>query len=112
MATRECPFCGKGVPVQLLQCNHCRETLPQIPRVRNGSSPAGGSGQIRRGLLFMLLAAVIGYFAGGYSTLKLPVPIVPALGTYLAPLLFLSGLGLAARGYYLHHKSSAARGSA
>src|ERR1700740_3043794 len=106
MATRECPFCGKGVPVQLVQCTHCRETLPETPRRKNGSSGSigKGSGQIRRGLLFMLLAAVIGYFAGGYSSLKLPIPILPAISSYLSPLLFLSGLGLTVHGYYLHHK--------
>lgn len=110
MVTRECPFCGKGVPVKLVQCSHCRETLPEMPRVRNGSSSGNnGSGQIRRGLLFMLLAAVIGYFAGGYSSLKLPIPILPALSSYLAPLLFLSGLGLTVHGYYLYHKSAPRR---
>jgi hypothetical protein len=113
MATRECPFCGKGVPVQLVQCNYCRETLPETPRVKNGSSSSSkGSGQIRRGLLFMLLAAVIGYFAGGYSSLKLPIPILPAISSYLSPLLFLSGLGLAIHGYYVHHKSAPHRHSA
>ena len=113
MATRQCPFCGKGVPVQLVQCNYCRETLPETPQVKNGSSSVrNGSGQIRRGLLFMLLAAVIGYFAGGYSPLKLPISILPALTSYLAPLLFLSGLGLTVHGYYLHHKSAGNKDSA
>jgi hypothetical protein len=105
MAMRECPFCGKGVPAQLAQCIYCREALPATPRVKNGSSK-NGSAQIRRGLLFMLLAAVIGYFAGGYSSLEIPIPMWPALGTYLSPLLFLSGLGLAVHGYYLQHKAS------
>jgi hypothetical protein len=53
----------------------------------------------------MLLAAVLGYFAGGYSAMTLPFPLDPILTTYLSPLLFLSGLGLSAHGYYLGHKS-------
>ena len=59
----------------------------------------------------MLLAAVIGYFAGGYSAMKVPYAIWPALGIYLSPLLFLSGLGLSIHGYYLHHKASLNRDS-
>jgi len=49
----------------------------------------------------MLLSAVIHYFAGGYGTMDLPVPINPAAATYLAPLLFLSGLGLTLYGVLL-----------
>jgi hypothetical protein len=55
----------------------------------------------------MLLAAVIGYFAGGYSSLTLPIPILPILGTYLSPLLFLAGAALAIHGYYVEHKTRA-----
>jgi len=54
----------------------------------------------------MLLAAVIGYFAGGYSAMSLPFPLNPVLTIYLSPMLFLGGLGLCAHGYYLQHKSS------
>ena len=52
----------------------------------------------------MLLAAVIQYFAGGYSALNLPFPIAPLVTTYLAPFLFLSGLGLTLYGLYLRNK--------
>jgi hypothetical protein len=53
----------------------------------------------------MLLAAVIHFFAGGYSAMELPFPIQPVVTVYLAPLLFLSGLGLTLYGFYLHRKA-------
>ena len=60
---------------------------------------------MRRGLLYMLLAAVIQYFSGGYSGLELPIPIHPAVQEYLAPLLFLSGLGMVVYGFFAGSKS-------
>jgi hypothetical protein len=97
--TRQCPYCGKLLSRNDPQCPHCRETLPQIriPRV----SSVAKRGQIRRGLLYMLLAAVIHYFAGGYSAMHLPFPIAPVVAVYLSPLLFLGGLGLTLYGFYL-----------
>lgn len=110
MVRRECPFCGKNVSAGLTQCVFCRETLPAMPRTASNSTsdsvPDGGS-KVRRGMLYMLLAAVIGYFAGGYSTMSLPFPLNPVLTSYLSPMLFLGGLGLCAHGYYLQHKSAA-----
>jgi hypothetical protein len=105
MKIRECPFCGKRVAAQAKQCAFCRETLPEARRVKTVETSDGG-GEIRRGLLFMMLAALIGYFAGGYSSLKVPVPVLPMLNSYVTPLLFLSGLGLSARGFYLKHKTA------
>jgi len=64
-----------------------------------------GSTQIRRGLLYMLLAGVIAYFAGGYSPLKIPIAVLPVVSAYLSPLLFLSGLGLAIYGYFRQHRT-------
>ena len=58
-------------------------------------------GEVRRGLLYMFLAAVIHYFAGGYSGMTLPFPLSPVVTAYLSPLLFLSGLGLTGYGFYL-----------
>jgi hypothetical protein len=49
----------------------------------------------------MLLAAVIHYFAGGYSAMDLPIPITQVVTVYLSPLLFLGGLGLTLYGFYL-----------
>ena len=62
---------------------------------------ASGKSKIRQGLLYVLLAAVVHYFAGGYSPLKLPLPVGPIVTNYLSPLLFLAGIGLAIFGFYL-----------
>ena len=107
MARRECPFCGKHVSDHLTQCIFCRETLPELRQTAAQQSRGGdgGGAQVRRGLLAMLLAAVLGYFGGGYSALALPFPLDPILTTYLSPLLFLSGLGLCVHGYFLEHRS-------
>lgn len=102
-ATRECPFCGKSVYVRLTQCPYCREPLPAVPQVRESSTDGGL--QIRRGLLCVLLAAVIGYFAGGYSPLQLPIPVLPIVVKYLSPLLALSGIGLALHGWIINFRS-------
>jgi hypothetical protein len=100
--TRVCPYCGKLSRGNRPQCSHCRETLPEIRIVR--VAPVAKRGQIRRGLLYMLLAAVIHYFASGYSAMDLPFPIVPLVAVYLSPFLFLGGLGLAIHGFYLRIK--------
>lgn len=86
------------------RCPHCREDVPQI-RVASARTRTGGREQIRRGLLYMLLAAVIQYFAGGYSGLTPPVAIPDVVTTYLAPVVFLSSLGLLVYGLYLRAKS-------
>jgi hypothetical protein len=106
MASRECPFCGKRVYERLTQCNFCRERLPEIRRPRPAVSRPMGGDSIRRGLLFMLAAAVIGYFAGGASGWALPVVVTPVVANYLLPLLFLGGLGLSVHGLYLRHWAS------
>jgi hypothetical protein len=97
--TRQCPYCGKLLPRNRPQCPHCRETLAEVPIVR--VAPVAKSSHIRRGLLYMLLAAVIHYFVGGYSAMDLPIPIAPVVAVYLTPLVFLGGLGLALYGFYL-----------
>ena len=97
--TRQCPYCGKLLPRNRPQCPHCRETLAEIRIGR--VAPVAKRGQIRRGLLYMLLAVVIHYFAGGYSAIDLPVPIAPVVAAYLTPLLFLGGLGLTLYGFFL-----------
>jgi hypothetical protein len=102
MATRQCPHCGKDVFDRMTQCPYCREALGAVPQVRGDRvRQAEGGWKIRQGLLCILLAAVVHYFAGGYSAMQLPFPIQPIVTTYLSPLLFLSGLGLASFGFYL-----------
>jgi hypothetical protein len=103
LQTRPCVFCGKSMLANLSRCPHCRE---DVPRVQLSSRPrTGGQAQIRRGLLYMLLAGVIQYFAGGYSSFTVPVGVPPIVTTYLAPVVFLSGLGLLIYGLYLRAKS-------
>jgi len=97
--TRQCIYCGKLIRRDLPQCPYCRETQSQFRLAATSRSANGG--QFRSGLLLMLLSAVIHYFAGGYFTMELPVPINSAAATYLAPLLFLSGLSMALYGVFL-----------
>ena len=101
---RQCAFCGKRIPARLNQCPHCREMVPQVRLSR--SSTSGGRNQMRRGLLYMLLAGVIYYFAAGYAKpLAVPVNVQPVVVNYLAPLLFLGGLGLTLYGLFLRAKA-------
>jgi hypothetical protein len=102
-ATRQCVHCGKPVRTHLRQCPFCREAIPEVPVPRRSGSD--GRHEIRRGLLYMLLAAVIYYFVGGYSEIKVPLTIVPAVTKYLSPLLFFSGLGLSLYGVVLRFRS-------
>ena len=104
MEMRQCAFCGKRIAAHLNQCPFCREMVPQVRLSR--SSSAAGRLPIRRGLLYMLLAGVIYYFAAGYAKpLQIPITIQPAVINYLAPLLFLSGLGLTLYGLIRKVKS-------
>lgn len=103
LATRPCVFCGKSMLAHLTRCPHCRE---DIPKVQLSSRPrTGGRTQIRRALLYMLLAGVIQYFAAGYSSFTLPIAVSPIVTAYLAPAVFISGLGLLIYGFYLRAKS-------
>lgn len=60
----------------------------------------------REGLLCALLAAIIHYFAGGYSHMNLPFPIQPIVTTYLSPLLLLAGVALILQSFLQRHKSA------
>lgn len=87
----------------LTRCPYCREDVPQV-RLAAGHKRTGGREQIRRGLLYMLLAGVIQYFAAGYSGLSVPIAIPEEVTTYLAPVVFISGLGLLIYGWFLRAK--------
>lgn len=93
---RQCGHCGRMVPVGIIECPHCRQELPELPRMRKPVRVDGG--EMRRGLLYMTLAGVIHYFAGGYSTMQLPVQIPEMVTQYMTPALFLLGLGFAVYG--------------
>lgn len=102
--TRQCAYCGKRISVHLHQCPFCREMVPQVRLSRTSSQ--GGRQQMRRGMLSILLAGVIYYFAAGYAKpLELPVAVQPAVTNYLVPFLFLGGLGLTLYGLILRGKS-------
>jgi len=104
MQPRQCAFCGKRIDAHLNQCPFCREMVPQVRLSRAGGT--AGRTQMRRGLLYMLLAAVIYYFAAGYAKpLELPVAVQPTVINYLVPLLFLGGLALALYGLFLKIRS-------
>lgn len=115
MGSRECPYCGKLVFDRLAQCSFCRETLPESWSSGPGNSLAAkrepdwlaetADRKVHKGLLFMLLAGVIGYFGSGSSALKLPVAVPQVIVSYLSLLLFLGGLGLCVYGLYLRHRS-------
>lgn len=90
--------------VHLTQCPYCREAVPQVQLTRR--TGPDGRAQMRRGLLNMLMAAVIYYFAAGYAApLWLPVQVLPVVVNYLLPMLFLAGLGLTVYGLFLRFKS-------
>jgi hypothetical protein len=89
---------------QLTQCPFCREAVPTVQLTRR-TGPDGRQ-QMRRGLLYMLLGAVMYYFAAGYSApLWLPVQVLPVVANYLLPLLILGGFGLTVYGFYLRIRS-------
>jgi len=95
---RQCGYCGKYTPVTRTECPHCHESFVSLPTASRLRTPTRG--EIRRGLLYMLLAGVIHYFASGYSGMDLPLPISPVIPLYLTPLLFFGGLGFVVYGFY------------
>jgi hypothetical protein len=102
-ASRPCAYCGKPVPTRMNRCPYCRE---EVREVRLSSrSGRNGRHEIRRGLMYMLLGAVIYYFIGGYSALSLPFQLNPWVITYLAPVVFLGGLGMCLYGVFLRMRS-------
>ncbi len=99
MARRQCPRCGAFLRESVTRCPECREELGQVQTFR-GYRTHGGGAEIRRGLLYILMAAVIHYFVGSSSPLPNPVPFAPLLTNYVLPFLFLCGIGLVVLGLY------------
>jgi hypothetical protein len=60
---------------------------------------------MRRGFLYALLAAIIHFFAAGYSGMNLPIAVPPFVTQVLTPLLFLAGLGMILYGTFLYLRS-------
>lgn len=106
MPTRDCPHCGKAVYDQSTQCVYCREPLTPAPQVQTQNQGRYvGRSKVRQGLLCVLLAAVVRYFAGGYSAMQLPFPVQPIVTIYLAPVLLLCGLALTVMGFVMQRKA-------
>jgi hypothetical protein len=101
MPERVCPFCGKSINVVLTRCPYCREAVPPagVP-VTTRSSASNARANMRRGLLWTLLAAVLYYFSSGRSPFTIPFPIPEFVTLYLIPLLFLAGAAMAIYGLF------------
>ena len=97
---RNCVYCGKPLPERGEQCPHCREA---VPKVRLGpaptSPPSAKSGQMRRGILYLVLGLVVHFIALRSDSLNLPFSVHPAVG-YLSAMLILGGIGLALYGFF------------
>ena len=102
--TRLCPYCGKPITSRLTRCPICREEIQDVKFVGRAYGPEARE-KMRRGLLYILLAAITHYFAAGYSTFTLPVTIPTFVTLYLTPLLFLAGVGYELYGVVLYLKS-------
>jgi hypothetical protein len=92
--TQQCIHCGRQIRCNLTQCPYCREAQAERRPLANTRPRTQTNGRFRSGLLLMLLSLAVHYFAGGYSPLVLPGDISSPLLTYLAPLLFVSGLAM------------------
>ena len=101
---RPCVFCGKPIGAHLNRCPFCREAIPEI-RLAPGAIRRSGREQMRRGVLYMLLAGVIHFFAAGYSGMTLPFAVPPVVTQYLSPVVLMAGCGLLLYGIYLRYKS-------
>jgi len=67
-------------------------------RLAPAPAPAAKRNQMRRGILYMLLALVIHFVALRSDSLNLPFSVNPAV-TYLTTMMFLAGLALALYGF-------------
>lgn len=99
MGLRQCTSCGRYIADDLNQCPHCREPLRAF-RSQHAEGSVESPPQIRRGLLYMFLAAILYYFAGGHSPWSFPLASLSIVTDYLVPFLFLCGLGLTLYGAY------------
>jgi len=103
MGSRPCAYCGKPVPPRLNRCPFCREEVPEV-RLSSRVNREGRK-EVQRGLTYMLLGAVIYYFVGGHSPFTLPFQLNPWITAYLAPVVFLGGLGMSLYGVFLRIRS-------
>jgi hypothetical protein len=102
---RGCPYCGKSIRSALSQCPFCREAIPEVRAATSRAFAPEGRAKIRRGLLYILLAAILHYFAAGYSGLTLPVTVPSVVTDYGTLALFLGGFGVTIYGICLYLRS-------
>ena len=105
LAMRPCVFCGKPIGAHLNRCPFCREAVPEMRLAPGSVVRTGGREQMRRGVLYMLLAGVIHFFAAGYSGMTLPIAVPPLVTGYLSPVVLMAGSGLLLYGIYLRYRS-------
>ena len=99
MGKRQCSYCGAFNPDTAELCSNCREPLVEVPHVHSGIS-VQGMAQIRRGVIYILMAAGLHYVAAGHTGLQMPMVLGPVVNTYVIPLLFLCGAGLVLLGLF------------
>jgi hypothetical protein len=98
---QQCIHCGRRIRKHVKQCPHCREAQAEHRPAAATPPTIRTTGHFRSGLLLMLLALAVHYFAGGYSPLALPDDISSPLVTYAVPVLFASGLAMSLWGFFL-----------
>jgi hypothetical protein len=103
--SRQCIYCGKIIGRNLMQCPYCREAQTEARTPAASIANAGSGGQLRSGLLLVLMGAAVEYFAGGYGPMAMPDQLRSPVNTYLVPLLFVSGIGMSLYGVFLRLRS-------
>jgi hypothetical protein len=90
----QCAYCGTFVSAGETRCPQCREAIPEKIELHPVDAGLAWS-QIRRGVLYMVLASVLMHFASPQRSLPLPVELhIPeAVTEYALPAFFLLGLG-------------------
>jgi len=102
---RHCPFCGKKIAAALASCPYCREGMPVASGVStrvDSVKTFQGRKFMRRGFLYALMAAVVYFFAAGYSGMNIPIPVPDLVTQILTPLLFAAGVGMILYGGFLY----------
>ena len=108
MGKRQCSFCGAFNPDTAQLCSNCREPMTGVPHAAahaHVSFTPQSIAQIRRGVIYILLAAGLHYLTAGESGFQLPVQVSPIVNSYLIPFMFLCGAGLIIYGLFRAVKS-------